>query len=308
MRADVLLGLSQVLGGVDRQPESLVAEGAELPFRGELGERCRLVVAALRETSERLLAEDVDAAADPALDRPALREARDPAVVELDDPERRLRARDGDRRRGAVGTVGREQVREIDVDQLVPVQREDVAALLALVCREADASAAAEALRLLRDRDLDAQASERGRELLAGAGAAADDHALDSGSPEQADLPGSQRAPRDRDERLRQAACDVAETLGLAARQDDRFHYSASSVSRSGVSGRTSSGETARPIPSYAKPAARTASGSRRFRPSMINGCRIAARTSSVASPFSCGHSVTITAASAPVTASSGDS
>src|SRR5436190_15880579 len=250
MRADVLLGTAQVLGGVDSQPESLVAEGAKLPFRGELGERCRLVVAALRETSERVLAKNVDAAADPALDHPALREARDPPVVELDDPERRLRAGDGDRRRGAVGTVGREQAREIDVDQLVPVQREDVAALLALVRRKTDASAAAEPLRLLRDRDLDAQAAERGRELLAGAGAAADDHALDSGASEQADLPGRKRAPSYRDERLRQAACDVAETLGLAARQDDRFHYSASSVSRSSVSASAESGEEARPMPS----------------------------------------------------------
>src|SRR6266516_1959001 len=239
VRADVLLGLSQVLGGVDRQPESLVAEGAELPFRGELGERCRLVVAALREARERLLAEDVDAAADPALDRPALREARDPAVVELDDPERRLRARHGDRRRGAVGTVGLEQARKVDVDQLVAVEREDVAALLALVCCEADASAAAEPLRLLRDRDLHVQAAERGRELFAGAGAAADDHALDSGASEQADLPGRQRAPRDRDERLRHAA-----------RKDDRFHYSASSVSRSSVSASAESGEEARPMPS----------------------------------------------------------
>src|SRR5512133_1923780 len=250
MRADVLLGLSQVLGGVDRQPESLVAKGAKLPFRGELGERCRLVVAALRETSQRVLAEDVDAAADPALDRPALGEARDPAVVELDDPERRLRARNGDRRRGTVGTVGLEQPRKVDVDHLVAVQREDVAALSALVRREADASAAAAPRRLLRDRDLHAQAPERGRELLAGAGAAADDHALDAGASEQADLPGRQRAPRDWDERLRQAACDVAETLGLAARKDDRFHYSASSVSRSSVSASAESGEEARPMPS----------------------------------------------------------
>src|SRR5436190_23741518 len=92
MGANVLLGTAQVFGSVDRQPEALVAEGAELPFRGELGERCRLVVAALREARERLLAEDVDAAADPALDRPALREARDPAVVELGVRGRPLRA------------------------------------------------------------------------------------------------------------------------------------------------------------------------------------------------------------------------
>ena len=49
-----------------------------------------------------------------------------------------------------------EQTRKVDVQQLVPVQREDVAALSALVRREADASTAAEPLRLFGDRDFHA--------------------------------------------------------------------------------------------------------------------------------------------------------
>src|SRR6185436_8226192 len=308
MRADVLLGAPQVFGRVDRQPEPFVAEGAELPFRGELGERGRLVVAALRETRQRLLAEHVDAAADPAVDCPALRKTGDPVALELDDPERRLRVRDGDRCRGAVGAMALEQSREVDIEKLVAVQREDVAALPPLVRGEADAAAAAEPLGLLGDRDLHSEAKKCGCEVFPGSGSATDDHALDPGATKQRDLPSRQRPSRDRHQRLRQATRGVAEPLGLAAGQDDRLHYSASAVSRAGVSGRASSGETARPIPSYAKPTARTASGSRRFRPSLISGCRIAARTSPVASPASSGHSVTITAASAPLTASSGDS
>src|SRR5436190_22133327 len=75
--------------------------------------------------------------------------------------------------------------------------------------------------------------------------------------------------------------------------------------SRSAVSGSASSGEVGRPIPSYAKPAARTSPGSSKFRPSMIKGFRIALRIPGDASPRSCSHSVTITAASAPCTASS---
>ena len=65
-----------------------MAESSELALRGELRERCRLVVAPLRETRKRILAEDVDAAADPAFDHPALCEAGHAVIVELDHPER----------------------------------------------------------------------------------------------------------------------------------------------------------------------------------------------------------------------------
>ena len=46
------------------------------------------MIAPLGEPRERVLPEDVDAATDPAIDRPALREAGDVVVLELDDPER----------------------------------------------------------------------------------------------------------------------------------------------------------------------------------------------------------------------------
>src|SRR4249919_2239184 len=70
VRAQVLLRQTQLLRRVDGQPDPLVAEGAQAPERGELGERGRLVIAPLRQGRERLLAERVDAAADPILEEP----------------------------------------------------------------------------------------------------------------------------------------------------------------------------------------------------------------------------------------------
>src|ERR1700691_5049865 len=58
-------GGAQLLGGVDRQPQPLVAIGMEPPRRGEGGEGRRLVVAPLGEGVERLRREDVDPAAHP---------------------------------------------------------------------------------------------------------------------------------------------------------------------------------------------------------------------------------------------------
>src|ERR1700675_685764 len=101
-------------------------ESTELAFSGELGEGRRLVVALLGEALERLLAQDVDTAADPALHRPALRKAGHTIGVELDDAEGRLRSRDGNRGRGAVRAVVLDQAGEVDVEQLVAVQRQDI--------------------------------------------------------------------------------------------------------------------------------------------------------------------------------------
>src|SRR6266516_3763716 len=185
-------------------------ESAELAFSGELGEGARLVVAPLGETLKRLLTQDVDAAADPALHRPALRKARDAIGVQLHDAEWRLRPGDGNRGRSAVRAV----------------QREDIAGLTPLASRVADPSPPAEALRLFRGRDLHTEAAERGCELLSHSGATADDYAIDASAREQPDLPGRERPPRNGHERLRHATRGVAESLGLAARQDDRFHYS----------------------------------------------------------------------------------
>jgi len=75
-----------------------------------------------------------------------------------------------------------EQAREVDVEQLVPVQREDVARLLALTRRKADTPSSPEPLGLLGDRDFDAEAAESGRELLTSSGAATDDYTA-SGRP-----------------------------------------------------------------------------------------------------------------------------
>src|SRR3954468_2458255 len=247
---EVLLGAPQVLRRVDGQPQPLVTESGQAALGGELWEGRRLVVAALGEARERLVSERIDAAADPALDRPAFREAGDALLLELDHAERRLRLRDRDRRRCPVGAMLLEQRGEIDVEQLVSVQPENVAVLPALLRGETDATSPTEPFRLLGDLDLWTEACERFGELVAGAKAAADDHPRHAGPGQKPDLPRCQWTARDRDERLRNPAGGVAEALGLAARQNDRFHYSVGAMSRSSVSGKAESGEEARPIPS----------------------------------------------------------
>ena len=143
---------------------------AQASLGGELREGGRLVVAALREALERLLAEDVDAAADPLVEPRRLAKAGDQVVVEVDHAERRAQRDDRDRRgRGALA-VEAQQGREVDVDQLVAVQREQVALLAPRRRREADAPAPPERLRLGDRDDLGAEAAERRLEgrLLAG--------------------------------------------------------------------------------------------------------------------------------------------
>src|SRR5205085_6515555 len=185
MRAEVLLRAAEILRCVHGEPEPFVPEGPELALGRKLRERGRLVVAPLREASERLFAEHVDAAADPAFDRSALGEAGDAIVVELDDAERRPRLCDRDRRGCAARAVSSKQGREVEIEQLVAVECEDVAALLPPGRGKADASTAPEPLWLLGDRDLGAESVERGCELLTRAGVAADDHAPDGGTAEQ---------------------------------------------------------------------------------------------------------------------------
>ena len=79
---------------------------------------------------------------------------------------------------------------------------------------------------------------------------AADQDAIDGGRRELLDLVSHQRLARDLDQRLRAATRGVAETLGLAAGEDDRFHYCLSSRSGSSVSGSAASADAARPMPS----------------------------------------------------------
>src|SRR5215208_4217464 len=310
MLLDVRVRDAQLLGRVDGQPQAVVPVRAQAPLLDELGERRRLVVAPVREAAYGLRREHVDAAVDPVRDPAALAEADDDVVVaQVDDAERRLRPRDRDRRGGAGDAVCREQRVEVDVDELVAVQRVDVPRPLPLARRELDSAAPSERLRLLRDDDLRAERRQLALEELALARRARDDHARDAGAGEPTDLVRRERAAGHFHQGLRAAARGIAHPLGLAAGEDDRLHRGyRSSGSRSRVCGRTSVATVLRPIPSYTNPSARTAPGSSRLRPSMISGFAIAARTSSRARWRRSSHSVTITAASAPSTASSTDS
>src|ERR1700722_12745828 len=150
LRGEPVGGGAQLLGGVDRQPQPLVAIGLEPPRRRELGKRRRLVVAPLGKGRERLGGEDVDPAAHPVGDPSALAEALDHVVLpERDDAEGRGRAGDGDRGCGARPEMAGVKRGKIDPDELVAVEREEVTALGAQPRREPDAAAAPEPLGLL---------------------------------------------------------------------------------------------------------------------------------------------------------------
>src|SRR5205823_2500418 len=139
-----------------------------------------------------------DAAVHPVRDAACLPEGGHEIVLaDVDEPERRGRPRDRDRRRGAAARVVREQGLEVDVEELVAVQREDVARLAPLLRGEADPAASPEPLRLLRYGDLRAQAVELRSEEVALAGGAADDHALDARRREAQHLVGDERLPAD---------------------------------------------------------------------------------------------------------------
>ena len=118
-----------------------------------------------------------------------------------------------------------EQRRELDVDELVPVQRVDVAGLAARSRSEAEPSPAPERLRLLDRDELEPRVDKLFREHRALASRAADDQPVDARPHEQLRLVGEQRLPADGHERLRQPPGRVTEPLGLPAREDDRFHY-----------------------------------------------------------------------------------
>src|SRR5438876_6477361 len=204
IRGDLLLRAAEVLRRVDGQPEPLVPEGAEAAFGDELRERRRLVVAPLGEPLERLLAEDVDAGVDPVGNSARLPEARDDVVgAQVDQAERRRRPGDRDRRRSAAALVACAESDEVDVEELVPVQREHVAGLPPRARGETDPAAAPEPLGLLRGDDLRAEAFELADEEVALTGRAADDHAGDSGSGEPRDLVADERLPAAGPERLR---------------------------------------------------------------------------------------------------------
>ena len=113
---------------------------------------------------------------------------------------------------------------EVDVEQLVAVEREHRSALLPPRGRELQAAAAAERLGLPHRLDLGAEACERVHEHVLLAGAARDDDARDAGSDEAADGVLGERIAGHRDERLGQALRGLPHALRLAAREEQRLH------------------------------------------------------------------------------------
>src|SRR5262245_16656868 len=243
-----VLRLAQVLGRVDREPDALVTKASQLALLSEVGERRRLVVALVREAGERLVAESVDAGVDPVVEEWRLAEAGDAAVVlELDDAERRADLRDHDRRAGAVRVLLGEERRKVDVEQLVAVEREHGAGLLAVRRCELQPAAAPERLGLADGDDLRTDASERVHERLLLAGAAGDDHPGHAGEDEPRNRVLREREAADRDKRLWQALRRLPKPLRLAPGEEQSLYRCSSGSRSSGSAGVACLG---RPIPS----------------------------------------------------------
>src|SRR5690242_9183696 len=109
-----------------------------------------------------------------------------------------------------------EQPGEVDVEQLVAVQRKHGAGLLSPRRGELEAAAAAERLPSAHGVDLGAEPRERVDERLLLAGAAGNDHAGDARSDEPADAVLRERKAGNRDERLRKSLRRVSESFRLA--------------------------------------------------------------------------------------------
>ena len=202
-----------------------MADGVQPALGGELGKRRRLVVSALRQALDRLVVEHVDPAADPDGKVRVLAEAGDDVLlVELDEPEGALRADDGDRRGGAALAVPLEKGAEIDVDELVAVQREYRPVLFPQPRRVAEPASAPQTLLLGRRDDLRAEAIELALEQRL---FPAEQLTIRRSTPAAASCRPGRRSGggRPRDERLRPSAGGVAEPFGLAAREDERLGH-----------------------------------------------------------------------------------
>src|SRR5579871_2064443 len=244
-------GAAEILRRVHGQPHAGVAVAAQLALGGELGERRELVVAALGEPLERLLAEDVDAGVDPLVEHRRFAKAGDRAVLlEIDDAEGGTHLGYDDRRGRAALLVLGDEAGIVEVEQLVSVEREHRAALPAMRRGKAEAAAAAERLALPHRLDLGAEADERVPEDVLLAGAAGDDDARHSRVDESADGVLGERKARDGDERLRQPRRRLAQPLRLPACEEKSLHQARAATAVAFVG---------RPIASYSKPAATTA-------------------------------------------------
>src|SRR5207253_9333379 len=113
---------------------------------------------------------------------------------------------------------------EVDVVELVTVDREERAALLPAGRGEAKAATPAEGLRLGDDDDLGAGARELLVEQALLPHRAADDDPIDARPHELSHLVLRERMTCDRHERLREPTGGVAHAGRLPAGKDDRFH------------------------------------------------------------------------------------
>ena len=185
------------------------------------------------------------------LEQRRLAEAGDRAVLlDLDDAERGADLRDDDRPRGATRLVLGEQRAEVDVEELVAVEREHRALLLPPCGREPQAAPAPERLVLPHRLDLCAEPGERCEESVLVSRAARDDHARHAALDQPGHGVRGERQASYGHERLRQPLRRLAQPLRLASGKQKGFHYSLVSSSGSAASGRTSSREIRRPVPS----------------------------------------------------------
>ncbi len=115
----------------------------------------------------------------------------------------------------------------------------------------------------------------------------------------QSSMNDDERAVDERDDRLRHRRGQRPQARPFAAGEDQRLHRPRPADRRAP--------HAPRPIPSYASPAERTASGSRKLRPSITIAPGVRRATSAQSSSRNSGHSVTSTTASAPSSASSAE-
>ena len=209
MLRHVLVGAAELLRRVHRQPEARVPERrAASPrprARGRSSSRDRPSRGSASTAPGR---EHVDAAVDPVRARC---ETSWKPVTTSSSVRSTWPNCDGGRATVTVAAaparaVPLEQAVEVDVDELVAVQRQNVAVLQPRSRREADRAAAAEPLGLARAGDLDAEAGEALRRTSGSCPAAQlTITRVDARAAEPADLPGEQRLAADLDERLRAA-------------------------------------------------------------------------------------------------------
>ena len=113
---------------------------------------------------------------------------------------------------------------EVDVVELVAVERVERPALFPLRRGEADAAAPTKRLGLRDCDDLRPEPGQLRAEKAVLPASAADNDALDAGAHELRHLVLGQRMAGDGDEGLRLATGRIAEARRLSAREDDRLH------------------------------------------------------------------------------------